>query len=120
MEIYRKNRSLAYGQIEYGKSIIKYDEGDKSMCYENETAQAKIFSRAYFKIWEILEMGVFEGKETEKQTIASVAEGPGGFIHALIDYRLSHGKEMDDFYSITLKIDENTRNAKDWDDYRAK
>ena len=90
------------------------------MFYENQSAQSKIFSRAYFKIWEILSMGVFDGKERESLTIASVAEGPGGFIHALIDYRLRHALKKDIFYAITLKIDENTRNAKDWSDFRAK
>ena len=49
-----------------------------------------------------------------------MAEGPGGFIHAMIDYRLKHALKTDKFYSITLKIDENTRNAKDWSDFRAK
>ena len=49
-----------------------------------------------------------------------MAEGPGGFIHALIDYRLKNAEEKDRFYAITLKIDEKTRNAKDWSDFRAK
>ena len=48
-----------------------------------------------------------------------MAEGPGGFIHAMIDYRLKQAIKKDKFFSITLKIDENTRNAKDWSDYRA-
>ena len=51
VEIYRPKKSLKYGNIQYGKTMIKYDEGDKSMHYENGTAQSKIFSRAYFKIW---------------------------------------------------------------------
>lgn len=100
--------------------MVNYDEGDKSMYYENETSQAKIFSRAYFKIWEILAMGVFDGKENESLSIASVAEGPGGFIHALIDYRLKKSSQKDKYYAITLKISEDTRNAKDWSDYRSK
>ena len=65
-------------------------------------------------------MGVFQGQEKESLMIASVAEGPGGFIHAMIDYRLKQAIKKDKFYSITLKIDENTRNAKDWNDFRAK
>lgn len=28
--------------------------------------------------------------------------------------------QQDKYYAITLKIDENTRNAKDWSDFRAK
>jgi hypothetical protein len=65
-------------------------------------------------------MGVFDGKENESLVVASVAEGPGGFIHALIDYRLKKSKQKDKFYAITLKISEDTRNAKDWSDYRSK
>ncbi len=39
----------------------------------------------------------------------------------MIDYRLKHAhEEQDKYYAITLKIDENTRNAKDWSDFRAK
>ena len=38
----------------------------------------------------------------------------------MIDFRLKQAKVKDDFYSITLKIDENTRNAKDWSDGRGK
>ena len=49
-----------------------------------------------------------------------MAEGPGGFIHGLIDYRLKNAKVKDQFSSITLRIDENTRNAKDWSDPRGK
>jgi len=45
-----------------------------------------------------------------------LAEGPGGFIHSLIDYRLKRGKINDEFYAITLLINENTRNSKDWSD----
>lgn len=65
-------------------------------------------------------MGIFDGKEDQPLTIASVAEGPGGFIHAMIDFRCKHSNQTDSYYAITLKIDENTRNAKDWSDYRAK
>lgn len=54
-----------------------------------------------------------------------MAEGPGGFIHALIDYREKQHKgedcpPKDNYNAITLKIDENTRNAKDWSDQRGK
>lgn len=53
-----------------------------------------------------------------------MAEGPGGFIHALIDYRERQHKGQDyspkdKYYAITLKIGEGTRNAKDWSDNRA-
>lgn len=91
------------------------------MHYENQTSQSKIFSRAYFKIWEILDMGVFQSKKDVPIRIASVAEGPGGFLHALIDYRLKNSPDLKDkYYSITLRITQDTRNAKDWSDFRSK
>lgn len=42
--------------------------------------------------------------------IANLAEGPGGFIHCLVDYRNQQHKhpvrgwKHDEYYSITLKI----------------
>jgi len=32
-------------------------------------------------------MGVLDKYENKQLTIGCIAEGPGGFIHALIDYR---------------------------------
>lgn len=88
------------------------------------TAQTPIFSRAYFKLWEILETGVLEDAKDRPLSIGCVAEGPGGFIHALVDYRLRQQRtatkiQHDTYNAITLKIDENTRHAKDWSDQRA-
>lgn len=54
VEIYRKYKSLDSHPIEYGKSIIKYNEGAFDMVYDNSREQSPIFSRAYFKLWEIL------------------------------------------------------------------
>lgn len=73
------------------------------------TEQAQIFSRAYFKLWEILETGVLEGMKDKPLSIGCVAEGPGGFIHALVDYRLRQQRnemklQRDTYNAITLKI----------------
>ena len=105
--------------------MINYEEEEKVMEYNNEKDQAQIFSRAYFKLWEILQTGVLAGTEDRQLSIGCVAEGPGGFIHALVDYRLrqqrhSLRRKKDVYNSITLKIDGNTRNAKDWSDGRGK
>ena len=95
------------------------------MVYDNSVEQSPIFSRAYFKLWEILELGVLSEHKNRPLTIGCVAEGPGGFIHALLDYRERQHKgencpPKDTFHAITLRIDESTRNAKDWSDPRAK
>ena len=69
-------------------------------------------------------MGVLNGLKDKELSIGCLAEGPGGFIHGLVDYRLRQQrgnlKVLSDTYnSITLRIDNNTRNAKDWSDRRA-
>ena len=63
MEIHRHKKSLAYGNIEYGKTMVKYEEDSFKGSYSNKEEQPQIFSRAYFKLWEILETGVLEGME---------------------------------------------------------
>lgn len=49
-------------------------------------------------------MGVFDGKQKQKINIGCVAEGPGGFIHALMDYRLKNYGIKDKYRAITLKM----------------
>lgn len=62
-------------------------------------------------------------------TIANLAEGPGGFIQSLIDFRnlqhfgLSRTQfwKADSYTAITLKIPkENAQNASDWDHPRGR
>ena len=84
-----------------------------------------IFSRAYFKLWEILETGIMEELKDQDLSIGCLAEGPGGFIHSIFDHRLKLQKnsikyKKDKYNAITLRIDNNTRNAKDWSDKRAR
>lgn len=62
VEIYRRRNSLAFGEVGYGKSIIKYDGMEGKGCYDNQHSQYNIFSRAYFKLWEILSLGVLDAK----------------------------------------------------------
>lgn len=61
--------------------------------------------------------------ENKEMSIGCVAEGPGGFIHALVDYRLKQQRgqlriKRDCYNAITLRISGDTRNAKDWSDKR--
>jgi hypothetical protein len=67
---------------------------------------------------------VLDQYRNKQLSIGCVAEGPGGFIHALIDYRIKQQRneltlQKDYYNAITLKIDSNTRHAKDWSDQRA-
>ena len=57
-------------------------------------------SRSYFKLWEIMcDFNLLQ--EKRKCSILCLAEGPGGFIEALINYRKN--KYTDDILGITLK-----------------
>ena len=62
-------------------------------------------SRSYFKMWEMI--NDYKLLESEKELkIATIAEGPGGFIEAINNYRKSK-KKKDNIYGITLKSVKN-------------
>lgn len=58
-------------------------------------------SRSYFKLWEIIHDFKLLN-DTKKYNILCLAEGPGGFIEAIINYR-NKFKISDDINAITLK-----------------
>ena len=61
-------------------------------------------SRAYFKLFEILvDFNLID--HNHKINIASLAEGPGGFIEASINYRKRITKKKDNIFAITLYSD---------------
>ena len=61
-------------------------------------------SRAYFKLFEILvDFNLID--HSHKINIASLAEGPGGFIEACINYRKRITKKKDNIFAITLYSD---------------
>ncbi len=62
----------------------------------------EILSRAFYKMWEILFLfGVADKKEL---TYAALAEGPGAFIQAVINYRekLGPGVAQDKIFGVTI------------------
>jgi 23S rRNA U2552 (ribose-2'-O)-methylase RlmE/FtsJ len=61
-----------------------------------------ILSRAFYKLWEILFLfGIADKKEL---SYAALAEGPGAFIQAVINYRekLGSGISNDKIFSVTI------------------
>lgn len=57
--------------------------------YINKEPQRKVPSRAYFKLWEILNQ--FPNLVPDKKmNVASFCEAPGGFVKAIIDFRKKH------------------------------
>ena len=69
----------------------------------------KPLSRSYFKMIEILNISNFlkEYKNIQFFRSAHVAEGPGGFIQAFIDYIEDSRKKIKKIYAITLKSDKH-------------
>jgi 23S rRNA U2552 (ribose-2'-O)-methylase RlmE/FtsJ len=69
----------------------------------------KPLSRSYFKMLEIL--NVFKFSFGDKIRTFHLAEGPGGFIEAILNYR----KNADDFYiGMSLLDDKNDPNIPSW------
>ena len=70
----------------------------------------KPLSRSYFKMIEILEASQFietVSKDWNHFRSAHIAEGPGGFIQATIDYIQKYKREVKKIYAMTLKSDKH-------------
>lgn len=70
----------------------------------------KPLSRSYFKMIEILEISQFITsipKEWNHIRSVHIAEGPGGFIQATLDYIQSYKREVKKMYGMTLKSDKH-------------
>ena len=68
----------------------------------NCVAKYSPLSRSYFKLWEMIKDFNLIQKQ-KKFTTAHIAEGPGGFIEAVIKYRNSNINDI--LYAITLRSD---------------
>lgn len=71
----------------------------------HSVAKYLAMSRSFYKLWEIMfDYDMLAGLGSEPLVTANLAEGPGGFIEALIQYR-SGGVmfDKDKFFGITLK-----------------
>lgn len=69
-------------------------------------------SRAYFKLWEILkdfQPQLFNSPDIPLTT-AHIAEGPGGFIECLIDFKNKYNIDVKSIFGITLLIQSDTEN----------
>jgi len=60
-------------------------------------------SRSYFKMWELLFNHSFLHFDNKSENILNIAEGPGGFIEALVNYRKKYHDACDKINAITLK-----------------
>lgn len=68
----------------------------------NKNNEPKILSRAFYKMWEIL--NYFDLAREKNHTHAAIAEGPGAFIQAVIKYREKFGFEnnSDKSFGVTI------------------
>lgn len=75
------------------------------------------FSRAYYKLTEVMhDFTVLEAWQIKPMHIMNLAEGPGGFIQAIIDARGNLASAVEDKYlAITLKKPDAKSKIKDWD-----
>ena len=67
----------------------------------NSIALYQPLSRSYFKLWELIyDFNLLESND--KLNILCLAEGPGGFIEAIINFRKKR-KIKDNIFGISLK-----------------
>lgn len=71
-------------------------------------AEYEPLSRSYFKLWEIIfDFNLFPDSISEKICVAGIAEGPGGFLEAINNYRRRYFSIKDNIYGITLRSTDN-------------
>ncbi len=130
LEIIQINNELYTNLTSAKKKIDKYQSiWDKYKKFTNEyefiyTSSESIFksvlvnnkiSRSYYKLWEILNDFKIIDKSNTSINIANIAESPGGFIEAIIDYlnvKKINSKNIF-FYGISI-IDDNNFSVPRW------
>lgn len=70
--------------------------------YNNSIANYNPLSRSYFKMIEIINKYDLLSNTNNYIKTASLAEGPGGFMEAIYNYRVKNNHYKDDIYGITL------------------
>lgn len=94
------------------RSINEYECIFSSSKKYTKICKKKSISRAYFKLWEILKDFNDELFNTHNKKIntAHIAEGPGGFIECIIDYKNKYNININSIHGITLLVKSNTEN----------
>ena len=85
--------------------ISNYDDSLKNLTkvyFGIKDDTPEILSRAFYKLWEILFL--FNIADKKELTYAALAEGPGAFIQAVINYRqkLGQGISKDKIFGVTI------------------
>jgi 23S rRNA U2552 (ribose-2'-O)-methylase RlmE/FtsJ len=99
-EIKDKIEKLGDDWNTYKKYTNPY-ENIHTNTYKTSVCKYKPISRAYFKMVEIINMFNFQNLQTATPIqMFALAEGPGGFIEAVLNYR---SNEADRYYGITIE-----------------
>lgn len=85
--------------------VPNYEDSLKNLTKEYlnlKDESPDILSRAFYKLWEILFL--FDLADQKELTFAALAEGPGAFIQAVINYRqkLGPGISKDKIFGVTI------------------
>ena len=102
-----------YSSINLNKvDLSYYNRFISNIPIEKCKEQKKIMTRAYYKLWEIIDYFKLIREDYPDGMLASnTAEGPGGFIQGLIYYRILNGKKKnflkDKYKAITIKTGDN-------------
>ena len=93
------------------RKINEYENIFSSAKKPVKICKKKSLSRAYFKLWEILydfHPQIFS--KYRKLNTAHIAEGPGGFIECLIDYKNQFDINIKQMFGVTLLVQSGTDN----------
>lgn len=105
----------------FNKQWDKYKKisNEFELIYTNDTETPSIsevhpVSRSYFKLWEILTDFEYIIKTKQKKNIKCgfIAEAPGGFVQAMIDYRCKNSS--DKYYGMSLMSKYNDSKVPTW------
>jgi 23S rRNA U2552 (ribose-2'-O)-methylase RlmE/FtsJ len=98
----------------YKEYVNKYEcvYNPKYQFSNQNIALCAPLSRSYFKLWEIVtDFKLLAHADKDAITTAHLAEGPGGFIESVCDYRRQHASEdcakRDTYHGITLLTHQN-------------
>jgi 23S rRNA U2552 (ribose-2'-O)-methylase RlmE/FtsJ len=102
---FQSKGKLYYVVNPFEHTISNYEDSLKNLTkyYLNIKEESPdILSRAFYKLWEIL--FIFNLADKKKLTYAALAEGPGAFIQAVINYRmkLGSGVKDDKIFGVTI------------------
>ena len=76
----------------------------KNQSYNNISMYNPV-SRSYYKLWEILHLIKNELNINHNIKVCNIAEGPGGFMECVINFRKQYYQAHDKYYGITLNSD---------------